>query len=258
MVEYKRGNMEAIRFDKVTKRFGDLVAVNDLTLSIGEGEIFGFLGPNGAGKTTTIKMLVGLLRPTFGEIYVTGINIRKEPEKAKSLIGYIPDNPYIYDKLTGREFLYLMASLRHLKDNNVSKRIEQLFELFGVGEWGDSYAGEYSHGMRQKIIMASALIHDPKVLVIDEPMVGLDPQSQRLVKDIFLLLAKRGTSIFMSTHTLSIASEICTRIGIIHKGNLLIVGTKEELISKADEKGVSLEDYFLQLTGEKREAFLPE
>ncbi|MGB9562046.1 MAG: ABC transporter ATP-binding protein, partial [bacterium] len=148
--------MEIVRFENVSKRFGNLIAVDSLTLSIGEGEIFGFLGPNGAGKTTTIKMLVGLLAPSSGDIFVGGINIKKEPEKAKSIIGYIPDSPYIYDKLTGREFLYLLASLRSLEGNSVSSRIEQLFELFGVGDWGDSYAGEYSHGMKQKIVMAGA------------------------------------------------------------------------------------------------------
>jgi len=258
MEERESKAMEMIKIEGVTKKFGELVAVDNLTLSVSEGEIFGFLGPNGAGKTTTIKMIVGLLRPNSGNILIGGIDIRKEPEKAKSIIGYIPDNPYIYDRLTGREFLYLTAGLHNLAGDNVRRKIDQLFELFNIGEWGDGYAGGYSHGMRQKIVMASALLHNPKVLVIDEPMVGLDPQSQRLVKDIFLLLARRGVSILMSTHTLAVAEEICTRIGIIHKGRLLVVGTNEELTESARSKSMTLEDYFLHLTGERHAAFLPE
>ncbi|RKZ32564.1 ABC transporter ATP-binding protein [bacterium] len=242
----------------VTKTFGKTVAVDNLSLTLDEGEIFGFLGPNGAGKTTTIKMIAGLLRPDKGTILINGYDIVKQPTEAKKFIGYIPDNPYIYDKLTGREFLELVGSLYRMDKKTISERIERLFEIFGIDEWGDSLASEYSHGMRQKIIMSSAIIHDPKLLIIDEPMVGLDPQSQRLVKRIMHMLAERGTTIFMSTHTLSVAEDVCTRLGIIHKGKLLAMGTLDELRQKADIAGKTLEDMFVALTGEENKISLWE
>ena len=248
--------MAILEIQNLTKRYGDVVAVNDLTLSVESGELFGFLGPNGAGKTTTIKTVVGLLRPDEGKITIGGYNIVSQPEQAKRLIGYIPDNPYIYDRLTGREFLELVGALYGLDRKTIAERIEVLFELFGIEEWGDEYAAEYSHGMRQKVIMASALIHDPKLIVIDEPMVGLDPQSQRLVKNVLRELIRRGVAIFMSTHTLSVAEEICTRVGIIYKGNLMKVGTIEQLRADAQMEGKSLEDLFVALTGGEREVKL--
>jgi len=236
-----------------TKRYGDVVAVDSLNLSVDRGELFGFLGPNGAGKTTTIKTIVGLLRPDEGQITIGGYDIVAQPEQAKRLIGYIPDNPYIYDRLTGREFLELVGSLYGMDKKLIQERIEFLFDLFGIEEWGDEYAAEYSHGMRQKVIMASAIMHDPALIVIDEPMVGLDPQSQRLVKGVMRKLIERGTAIFMSTHTLAVAEEVCTRIGIIHKGKLMKVGTLEQLRADAKMEGKSLEDLFVALTGGERE-----
>jgi len=236
-----------------TKRYGEVVAVDNLNLSVDRGELFGFLGPNGAGKTTTIKTIVGLLRPDEGQITIGGYDIVAQPEQAKRLIGYIPDNPYIYDRLTGREFLELVGSLYGMDKKLIHERIEFLFDLFGIEEWGDEYAAEYSHGMRQKVIMASAIMHDPALIVIDEPMVGLDPQSQRLVKGVMRKLIERGTAIFMSTHTLSVAEEVCTRIGIIYKGKLMKVGTLEQLRADAKMEGKSLEDLFVALTGGERE-----
>jgi len=236
-----------------TKRYGDVVAVDNLNLSVDRGELFGFLGPNGAGKTTTIKTIVGLLRPDEGQITIGGYDIVAQPEQAKRLIGYIPDNPYIYDRLTGREFLELVGSLYGMDKKLIQERIEFLFDLFGIEEWGDEYAAEYSHGMRQKVIMASAIMHDPALIVIDEPMVGLDPQSQRLVKGVMRKLIERGTAIFMSTHTLSVAEEVCTRIGIIYKGRLMKLGTLEQLRADARMEGKSLEDLFVALTGGERE-----
>ena len=245
--------MALLEIKNFTKRYGDVVAVDNLNLSVDRGELFGFLGPNGAGKTTTIKTIVGLLRPDEGRITIGGYDIVAQPEQAKRLIGYIPDNPYIYDRLTGREFLELVGSLYGMDKKLIHERIEFLFDLFGIEEWGDEYAAEYSHGMRQKVIMASAIMHDPALIVIDEPMVGLDPQSQRLVKGVMRKLIERGTAIFMSTHTLAVAEEVCTRIGIIHKGKLMKVGTLEQLRADAKMEGKSLEDLFVALTGGERE-----
>ncbi len=245
--------MALLEIKNFTKRYGDVVAVDNLNLSVDRGELFGFLGPNGAGKTTTIKTIVGLLRPDEGQITIGGYDIVTQPEQAKRLIGYIPDNPYIYDRLTGREFLELVGSLYGMDKKLIQERIEFLFDLFGIEEWGDEYAAEYSHGMRQKVIMASAIMHDPALIVIDEPMVGLDPQSQRLVKGVLRKLIERGTAIFMSTHTLSVAEEVCTKIGIIYKGKLMKLGTLEQLRADAKMEGKSLEDLFVALTGGEKE-----
>ena len=243
-------NAPMVDIDGVTKRFKKTVAVDNLSLDIPRGEFFGFLGPNGAGKTTTIKMITGLLQPTDGNVRVAGIDVGENPEDAKQRIGYIPDSPYIYDKLTGREFLNLVGGLYDMPRKKIISRVDWLFELFGIESWGDDFAGEYSHGMRQKIVMASALLHDPELIVIDEPMVGLDPQSQRLVKDILSRLVERGTTIFMSTHTLSVAAELCGRIGLISRGRLI------ETIPGATE--TELERRILEITGGERRVFFPE
>jgi len=249
-----------IEIVNVTKKFGRVVAVSDLSLKVEAGEFFGFLGPNGAGKTTTIKLLTGLLKPTSGRIFIGGIDITKEPEKAKQKIGYIPDNPYIYDKLSGREFLKFVGGLYGMSDREIDRRIDWLFDLFQVGSWGDERSESYSHGMKQKIVMASAFLHSPEVIIIDEPMVGLDPQSSRLVKDMLKLASRMGTTVFLSTHTLSIAEELCDRIGIVNQGKLVALGTLEELRRQAEERGVenvsgnSLEDLFLSLTGGQLQA----
>ncbi len=242
-----------LTIDNVSKRFGETVAVNNLDLALDKGELFGFIGPNGAGKTTTIKLIMGLLRPDSGAITIGGHNVVESPRDAKKLIGYIPDNPYIYDRLTAREFLELVGSLYGMSTKLANKRIERLFDLFGIDEWGDGFAAEYSHGMRQKVILASAIMHEPKLVVIDEPMVGLDPQSQRLVKGVLKKLTERGISVFMSTHTLNVAEELCTKIAIIHKGNLMKLGTLDELKKGAQMEGRSLEELFVKLTGGERE-----
>ncbi len=234
----------------VSKNYGKTLAVDRLDLTVAKGEFFGFLGPNGAGKTTTIKMITGLARPTEGVVLVKGIDVQRAPEEAKRVVGYIPDSPYIYDKLTGREFLNLVGGLYDMPQRLVESRIEWLFELFGIEDWGDDYAGEYSHGMRQKVVMASALLHDPEIIVIDEPMVGLDPQAQRLAKDIMLRLVERGTTIFMSTHTLSVAAELCSRVGLISHGRLI------ETIEGASAE--ALERRILEITGGERAVFFPE
>jgi len=233
-----------IKIVGLTKKFEKLVAVNNLSLEIKKGEIFGFLGPNGAGKTTTIKLLTGLLIPTEGSIIIDENNLKTDTEKVKSIIGYIPDQPYLYQKLTGTEFLQFAAKLYGIKD--CREEIEKLLTTFDLTFYKDLLIENYSHGMRQKLALAASLIHKPKVIFVDEPMVGLDPKSIRLVKDIFCELSRKDTTIFMSTHTLDLAQDLCSRIGIIHYGKLIALGTMQELrdITKSEE----LEDVFLMLT----------
>ncbi len=233
--------------EDLTKRFGDNVAVDTLNLDIKDGEFFCFLGPNGAGKTTTIKMLTGLLHPTRGRALVGGFDVQKDPIKAKQLIGYIPDSPFLYEKLTGREFMRFVAGLYQMPDHQVNGYGEELLELFGIRHVADRLIEDYSHGMRQKLSFASCFLHEPKVVVVDEPWVGLDPKNIRFVKDFLKERTREGLTVFMSTHTLSIAEEIADRIGIIHNGKLLHMGTVAEIRSLAQRPG-SLEDIFLELT----------
>jgi len=238
-----------IRTEGLSKRFGSLAAVENLNLEVGPGELFGFLGPNGAGKTTTIRMLTGLLRPTAGRVFIGGYDIQKEPVRAKALLGYVPDEPVLYEKLTGREFLTFMADLYRVGVSRRNERIPELLELFGLTERGDDLIQSYSRGMRQKLAVAGALVHEPRVLILDEPTVGLDPRSARVLKDILRALAARGVTVFMSTHVLEIAERMCTRVGIIDRGRLIACGTMEELRAQAREDSATLEDIFLKLTG---------
>jgi len=239
----------AIEVIQLTKKYGNILAVSDLTLQIAPGEFFGFLGPNGAGKTTTIKILVGLLKPTHGTVRVGGFDIQRQPLEAKRILGFIPDRPFIYPKLTGREFLRFVAGLYQLDDRIYLERIERLLDMFELTEWGDELIESYSHGMKQKLVMSSALLHQPKVLVVDEPMVGLDPKGARLVKEVFKWVSAEGTTLFMSTHTLEVAEQMCDRVGIIHKGRLIAQGTLGELQRMARTSLTKLEDIFLELTG---------
>lgn len=245
-----------IELTNVSKSFNKKKAVEDLTLNVNSGEFFGFLGPNGAGKTTTIKMLNGLLRPDNGIVKICGIDVQENPEGAKMKTGYVPDSPYLYEKLTAREYLEFTGGLYNLPPEKINSKIDWLFDLFGMTDWADGRCEEYSHGMRQKVVFCSAFIHDPEVLIIDEPMVGLDPQSGRLIKDLLKLYSQRGTTVFVSTHTLNLAEELCDRIGIVYNGNLIAVGTIEELRSKAEGEGENLERLFLKLTGGPRAANL--
>ncbi len=232
----------------LTKTFGSLKAIDNLNLDIPEGEIFGFLGPNGAGKTTTIKIMCGLLKPTEGKVLIDGYDIQKEPEKAKQIIGLIPDHPFIYPKLTGREFLRFIGSLYRIPLKEQEEKIPELFNMFELNQWSDDLIESYSHGMQQKLVMSGVLLHNPKVIFLDEPMVGLDPKSARLVKEIFFNLSKRGVTIFMSTHTLEIAEKMCHRIGIIQTGKVIALGSKETLQENISPDK-NLEDIFLELTG---------
>jgi ABC-2 type transport system ATP-binding protein len=237
-----------IKINNLTKKFGSLIAIDDLNLEIPKGEIFAFLGPNGAGKTTTIKIMCGLMKPTSGEVLIDGNDIQKEPVKVKQMIGLIPDHPFIYQKLTGREFLRFVGTLYKVPLAEQEEKIPELLEMFELSAWGDDLIEGYSHGMQQKLVMSGVLLHNPKVIFLDEPMVGLDPKSARLVKDIFLNLSQRGVTIFMSTHTLEIAEKLCHRIGIIQSGKLIALGPKETL-QKGSLPGKNLEDIFLELTG---------
>ena len=232
----------------LTKRYNDFPAVNGLNLVIEKGEIFGFIGPNGAGKTTTINMLAGVLAPTSGAVTICGINMQDHPKKAKSKIGYIPDRPYLYEKLTGIEFLKFIGDLYGVDEGTFLNRSREKLRLFSLSEWADDLIESYSHGMKQRLVMASALLHDPEVIIIDEPMVGLDPLVINMVKSLFRHLAKEGVTIFMSTHTLKVAEDICDRIGIIHKGALVATGTSEDLKRNIKDKNADLEEIFIKLT----------
>ena len=231
---------------ELTKVYGQHHAVQGISLAVQPGEIFGFLGPNGAGKTTTIKMLIGLLRPSAGAALIGGHDLSREPLKAKALLGYVPDQPQLIDKLSAREFLQFVAGLYRLDPAQAQRRGEELLRLFELHDRADDLVGSFSHGMRQKMALSGALIHDPRALFLDEPTVGLDPRSARLIKDLLRQVAARGTAIMMSTHILEIAERMCDRVGIVHGGRLVAVGTVAELRRGGDS---SLEDIFLDLTG---------
>ncbi len=237
-----------IKTDGLMKRSQDVTAQDRLTLEIPPGEIFGFLGPNGAGKTTTVKLLAGLLRPTAGRAWVGGFDVQAQPREAKRIMGLVPDQPYVYPQLTGKEFLRFVGDLYEVDLAHQKRKVPELLRMFELEEWGDELVETYSHGMRQKLVLAGVLLHRPRVLFLDEPMVGLDPKSARLVKDVFQEMSRQGVTIFMCTHVLEIAEKICQRIGIVQNGRLDLVGTPAELRAKANSNG-SLEDVFLHLTG---------
>ncbi len=237
----------AVMLSGVRKCYGNTVAVRDLSLEIPRGELFAFLGPNGAGKTTTIKMIVGLLKPNEGVVRVCGHPIGANGLAAKAQLAYVPDQPFIYEKLTGREFLYFVAEMYRLDTKTRDRRLNSLVTSLDIGEFLDQLTESYSHGMKQKVVLAAAMLHDPALLVIDEPMVGLDPRTVRAVRKIFSEHTRNGGSVFMSTHTLDIAEALADRIGIIHRGKLIAIGTLDELRSEARREH-SLEEIFLQLT----------
>ena len=237
-----------IAAENLTKKFGEKAAVDGVSFEVYPGEIFGFLGPNGAGKTTTIKMIVGLLQPSAGTARVSGYDIQSQPIQAKSVSGYVPDEPNLYGKLTARELLRFIADLYNLPAGQALRRGEELLRLFELVDAADQTINSYSHGMQQKTSLAAALLHDPKALILDEPTVGLDPKSARLIKDILRQIADRGAAVMLSTHILEIAERMCDRIGIINKGKLIAIGTLDELRQIGNGE-TSLEDIFLELTG---------
>jgi ABC-2 type transport system ATP-binding protein len=232
-----------IEIHDLTKRYGDFTAVDRLSLTASAGEIFGFLGPNGAGKTTTIRIISGLSLPTSGTVTINGIDVVRDAVRAKSLMGYVPDRPYLYEKLTGRELLHFIADLYRKPWSECEPRSVELLRWFGLGDWIDARIENLSHGMKQKLVIVSALVHDPKVLVIDEPMVGLDALAQRQVKQLFRRLADEQKTVFLTTHTLSVAEAVCDRIAIINRGKIVANGTTAEL-----KQNAALEDVFLELT----------
>lgn len=245
---------DALVIRGLKKSYTNVDAVKGVDLTVKRGEIFGFLGPNGAGKTTTIRTLVGLLRPTEGEIHLGGFSLADEPVMAKQIVGFIPDRPYLYEKLTGREFLRFIAGLYHVhqgEEEVLETRIDDLLLFFQLEDWGDEMVESYSHGMKQRLVMSSALLHDPEIIIVDEPLVGLDPKGARLLKDLFQRKVAEGGAIFMSTHTLAVAEELCDRIAIIQEGEIIAEGTLDELRTRAGmggDEGARLEAVFLKLT----------
>jgi len=238
-----------IELRNLTKRYGTFTAVDSINLTIPRGELYGFLGPNGAGKTTTMRMIAGILRPSSGSIEIAGVDIQREPLVAKAKLGFIPDRPFVYDKLTGAEFLRFVAGLYGQEGEIITARIEELLELFELLPWKDELTESYSHGMRQKLIISSALVHRPEVIVVDEPMIGLDPRSARLLKDLLREFVTRGGTVLMSTHTLEVAEAMCDRIAIIQGGKIAVAGTMDELRIQTSSGDASLEELFLRLTG---------
>jgi ABC-2 type transport system ATP-binding protein len=237
-----------IEFAHVSRAYGDKLAVADLDLKIASGELFALLGPNGAGKTTTIKMMVGLLHPSAGHVRICGHDVVRETRQANRLLGYVPDEPYLYDKLSGREFLAFVGDMHGLERKDAAARIDREVQDFQLAPFLDDRTETYSHGMKQRLAFAAALLHDPTVLVVDEPMVGLDPRSMRLAKDLLRAKASRGMTVFMSTHSLAVVEEIADRIGILERGRMKFLGTLAELRKQLSHEHTSLEQLYLELT----------
>jgi ABC-2 type transport system ATP-binding protein len=238
-----------IKIENLSKRYGKTQAVDHINLEVPAGKVMGFLGPNGAGKTTTIRMLAGLLRPDSGKITLNGYNLAQDPVSAKAVTGFVPDRPYLYEKLTGWEFLEFIAGMYHVPEDELQERGVSYLEMFELLDWKDELIEGYSHGMKQRLIITSALLHKPKIFIIDEPMVGLDPRGVRLVKDLFTsMAASHGMAVFLSTHTLAVAEEICSRVTIIHKGKIIASDTPDQIKEKIAITGGNLEMAFLKLT----------
>jgi len=239
-----------IQISNLSKHYGTLAAVDNLNLQVPEGEIFGFLGPNGAGKTTTIRTMMGILKPTSGRILLGQHDVINEAEKAKAICGFIPDRPFIYEKLSGKEFLEFVGRMHRVETARLERRITDLLEHLALTPWQDELVESYSHGMKQRLVVCAALIHEPRILIVDEPMVGLDPKGARTLKDLFRSLAANGTTVFLSTHSISVAEEICHRIGIIQKGRLIACGAMAEIYRETSASNSNLESVFLELTCE--------
>ncbi|MGD8361813.1 MAG: ABC transporter ATP-binding protein, partial [Gemmatimonadota bacterium] len=238
-----------LRLEAVTKRYGTFTAVDGIDLAVPKGQIFGFLGPNGAGKNTTIRMIAGVLLPTSGRVIIGGNDLGREPEEAKSRLGYIPDRPHLYEKLSGREFIRFVAGLWGDDGKDTEERGQRLLELFDLSHWQDELVETYSHGMRQKLLITSAIVHQPELIVVDEPMVGLDPKSARTLKDLLRTYVENGGTVFLSSHTLEVVEAVCDAIAIIHEGRILARGTLEDLRRQADAGEAHLEEIFLKVTG---------
>lgn len=240
-----------IEIENLTKKYGDFTAVDDISLVANPGEVYGFLGPNGAGKTTTIRVLVGLSLPTSGRVRIGGIDVVREPEKAKAMIGYVPDRPFLYEKLTGWELLHFVADLYRKPWSECESRAQSLLQYLDLKDWAPARIENYSHGMKQKLVLIAALSHDPRILVIDEPMVGLDALAQKQVKTLLRTKASEGKTVFLTTHTLSVAEAVCDRVAILRRGQIAASGTVPELKRRAGEEHGALEDVFLAITYEE-------
>ena len=247
-----------IQLINLSKHYGKLAAVDNLNMQVAAGEIFGFLGPNGAGKTTTIRCMMGILKPSCGKILLGDHDVIEQAQQAKAICGFIPDRPFIYEKLSGQEFLTFVGKLHRVEDQRLERRNAELLERLELTPWRDELVESYSHGMKQRLVVCAALIHEPRILIVDEPMVGMDPKGARTLKDLFRSLAASGTTVFLSTHSISVAEEICHRIGIIQKGRLIACGSMAEIHSQASNNNGNLESVFLELTreaeGEDRQA----
>ena len=237
-----------IRIINLRKQYGRLAAVDNLNIEVAPGEIFGFLGPNGAGKTTTIRVMMGILRASSGRVILGGHDVEQEPQQAKAIAGFIPDRPFIYEKLTGKEFLTFIAKLHRMESARRKRRIDELLEYFELSNWQDELVEGFSHGMKQRLVLCAALVHEPRILIVDEPMVGLDPKGARTIKNLLRSLAEAGTTVFLSTHSLSVAEEVCHRIGIIQKGHLIASGSMADIYRLTHGQDSNLEDVFLELT----------
>ncbi len=238
-----------IAVENLVKRFGKFTAVDGVSIKVEPGQIHGFLGPNGAGKTTSIRMIAGLLKPDAGRILVNGHDLAREPEAAKASLGFIPDRPFIYDKLTAGEFLRFHGGLYGMDGGDTNTRITEMLEIFELGRWQHELVESFSHGMKQRLVMSAAFLHRPKAVLVDEPMVGLDPRGARLIKDIFRRMASHGVAILMSTHTLEVAQEMCDLVSIILKGQIIAHGTVAEVRAMAGTPDEELTPVFLKLTG---------
>ncbi len=238
-----------IAVENLVKRYGSFTAVDGVSIRVAPGQIHGFLGPNGAGKTTSIRIIAGLLKPTAGRITVNGHDLARDPEAAKAALGFIPDRPFIYEKLTAGEFLRFHAGLYGMDDRDIELRITEMLDIFELGKWRNELVESFSHGMKQRLVMSAAFLHRPKAVLVDEPMVGLDPRGARLIKDVFRRMAGHGVAILMSTHTLEVAQEMCDLISIILKGRIIAHGTVAELQAMAGAPNDELTPVFLKLTG---------
>ncbi len=238
-----------IQVEDLVKKYGAFTAVDGVSLDVAPGEIHGFLGPNGAGKTTTIRMIAGLLKPTRGRIVIDGHDLEREPEKAKAALGFIPDRPFLYDKLTAAEFLRFHAGLYGIEGGGLEDRLLELLALFELSGWKDELVESFSHGMKQRLVMCAAFLHRPRAVLVDEPMMGLDPRGARLIKQVFRAMSRKGVAILMSTHTLEVAEEMCDQISIILEGRILARGTVEDLRALAGGEDEKLTPVFLKLTG---------
>lgn len=234
-----------LRARQIQKRYGNFQAVHPMDLDVHDGEVFGFLGLNGAGKTTTLRMLGGVLPPTSGEIFIDGVDLAKDPVSARGRLGFIPDRPYLYDKLTAREFLRFIGEMYGMAGQSLSAKVQAALDEQALGEFADQLIESYSHGMKQRITLASALLHEPRLLIVDEPMVGLDPRGTKQIKATFRRLAAQGNAVFLSTHTLAVAAEVCDRLAIIHHGKIAVLGTPSEIVPP----GQTLEELFMAITG---------